>query len=108
MRCKKGPDRFQTAGEKHSRREVLMGAAALGLVASVTGVQPEEGVTPVAAQDDPTAIAPPNYIPVHEGDIVAPIAGPLTEEPVSFSVVTMQNAGVSSFEDNRYSDWLEE
>ena len=29
--------------------------------------------------------SPPDYIPVHEGDIVAPIAGPLTEETVTFS-----------------------
>ena len=90
---------------KHSRRDLMRGAVALGLAAGSTGTLHAV----VAAQDDPTAISPPpDYIPVHEGDIVAPIAGPLTEEPVSFSVVAMQNAGVSSFDDNRYTDWLEE
>ena len=94
---------------KHSRRDLMRGAVALGLAAGSTGALHAGGVTPVAAQDDPTAVSPPpDYIPVHEGDVVAPIAGPLTQEPVSFSVVTMQNAGVSSFDDNRYSDWLEE
>jgi putative aldouronate transport system substrate-binding protein len=106
-KCRDGSS-SPTSG-KHSRRDLMRGAAALGLAAGAAGTLPAGGMTPVAAQDDPTAMSPPpDYIPVHEGDIVAPIAGPLTEEPVSFSVVTMQNAGVSSFEDNRYTDWLEE
>ena len=107
MRCKKRHDAFQTAREKHSRRDVLMGAAALGLVASVTGVQPEGGVSVVAAQDDPTASSPPpDYVPIHEGDIVSPITAPLTEDAVTFRALAMQNLGVSSFEDNRYTEWL--
>jgi ABC-type glycerol-3-phosphate transport system substrate-binding protein len=106
-RCRDGSS-SPTRG-KHSRRDLMRGAVALGLAAGSAGTLHAGGMTPVAAQDDPTAMSPPpDYIPVHEGDIVAPIAGPPTEEPVSFSVVTMQNAGVSSFEDNRYTDWLEE
>ncbi len=110
MRCKKSHDRFQAAGEKHSRREVLMGAAALGLAAGVMGSsQPEGGVTPAAAQDDPTAMSPPpDYIPVHEGDIVQPITEPLTAEKVSFRVLTIQNPEISDYENNRFTEWLEE
>jgi putative aldouronate transport system substrate-binding protein len=94
---------------KHSRRDIVRGAVALGLAAGGVGGLHGGAVPPVAAQDDPTAMSPPpDYIPVHEGDIVAPIAAPLTDEPVTFSVLTMDNAGVSSFEDNRYTDWLQE
>src|SRR5215217_7726896 len=105
--CRDGS--FSPRQGKHTRRNLMRGAVAVGLATGSAGTLQVGGMTPVAAQDDPTAMSPPpDYIPVHEGDIVAPIAGPLTEEPVSFSGVAMQNAGVSSFEDNRYTDWLEE
>jgi putative aldouronate transport system substrate-binding protein len=110
MPCAKCRDDLQQmVSGTHSRRDVLLGAAALGFAASATGLRPEGGVAPVAAQDDPTAMSPaPDYIPVHEGDIVAPIAGPLTEEPVSFRVLCIQNLEISDYDNNRYTEWLAE
>ncbi len=92
-----------------SRREFVARAMALGLSASTISALLDGGVMPVAAQDDPTAMSPPpDYIPVHPGDIVMPITEPLTAEKVSFRVLSIQNLEISDYDNNRFTEWLEE
>jgi len=109
-----------TGGRKHNlvrqfiegriaRREFVREAIALGFSASAVGTALAAGEASVAAQDDPTTTSsPPDYIPVHEGDIVQPITESLTAEKVTFRVLTIQNPEISDYENNRFTEWLEE
>jgi putative aldouronate transport system substrate-binding protein len=100
MSCAKCRDGLrQMASGTHSRREVLLGAAALGLSSGAVGA------VPVRAQDASTM---PPYIPRPDSEILLPIAEPLTEEKVSFSLLSVHNPEVTDYDNNRFTEWLEE
>ena len=100
MSCAKCRDGLrQMASGTHSRREVLLGAVALGLSSGAVGA------VPVRAQDASTM---PPYIPRPDSEILLPIAEPLTEEKVTFSLLSVHNPEVTDYDDNRFTEWLEE
>ena len=96
------------AGEL-SRRDFVARAAALGLSTSVTGSLLTAVRTPAVAQDDPLASwPPPSYIEEPDTEILMPIEGPLTEEKVTFRLLNNDLGYVTDFENNRFTEWLEE
>ena len=50
----------------------------------------------------------PPYIPRPDSEILLPIAEPLTEEKVSFSLLSVHNPEVTDYDNNRFTEWLEE
>lgn len=92
-----------------SRRDFMSRATALGLSASAAGALLAADQEPAAAQDDPLASwPPPAYIEEPDTEILQPIDGPLTEETVSFRLLNIDFGYVTDFEDNRFTEWLEE
>lgn len=101
MACHRCRDGRSLASRVHSRRNVLLGAAAIALSA--------QGITSghVRAQDNAAAGVPP-YIPEPESEILLPIDGPLTPETVTFRVLMVRSDEVTDYDDNAFTRWLEE
>jgi putative aldouronate transport system substrate-binding protein len=98
--CERCYEARRLVNRRHSRREVVLGAMALGLSARAFGV------TPAVAQEAASGV--PSYISQPDTEILMPIEGPLTPETVTFRVLMTASDEVTDYEDNAFTRWLEE
>jgi putative aldouronate transport system substrate-binding protein len=99
----------QFAAGEITRRDLISRAAALGLSTSAIGSLLAASGAPAAAQDDsPASWPPPAYIEEPDTEILLPIEEPLTDEKVSFRLLNNDFGYVTDFENNRFTEWLEE
>jgi putative aldouronate transport system substrate-binding protein len=100
--------RLHDVRTRHSRRDLLRGALALGIAGKATASSPAHAqeATPAAELNPATGV--PAYIPEPDTEILMPIAEPLTAEPVTFRVFMVRSDEVTDYDDNAFTRWLEE
>lgn len=105
-RCRGGF--YHAVEERHSRRDVLLGALALGIAAKVAGSAPALAQDATPATDLNPATGVPAYIPEPDTEILMPIEEPLTPETVTFRVLMTRSDEITDYDDNGFTRWLEE
>ncbi len=93
---------------RHSRRDLIRGALALGLAGNAAGstLARAQDATPAADLNPATGV--PAYIPQPDTEILIPIDEPLTPDTVTFRVLMTRSDEVTDYDDNAFTRWLEE
>lgn len=107
-KCRGQRSHTQGVNGRHSRRDVIRGALALGIAGKAVNFTPVQAQDATPAADLNPATGVPAYIPEPDTEILMPIAEPLTAEPVTFRVFMVRSDEVTDYDDNAFTRWLEE